>query len=647
MTGPAWVGFLAAAALALGLTGVQYWRRESAARARWVLGGLRASALLLLLLILFDPSLRAGAGAGERSAVLLDASLSMRGPSGEGTRWDAAAGLASTEQGGLILFGDGARPLPRDSLATVGPAALRSDLVEAVRVAAEAGARRVRVVTDGEVEDAAAAAAAAREAGVALAWSVVPAEPVPNAALAEFDAPRWAAPGDTVDVSVAVAVSAGTPPDSLRVEVRSAGELLGAAPLPVPPVGGLARADVAIVVPRVPGAETRLDARVVPGGAHREDDERSAYVRVAEEGGGVVVVALEPDWEIRFLLPALEAATALPAVGYLAAGPAGWVRAGERAGRVTPATVAGAARAADLLVVLGAGPDAPEWVRALLASGPPLVLFPAAGGAPAELPVAAAASAGAEWYLTDRPPASPLAAALGALAVDSLPPLEEIRPVGPDAPGHRVVLTARRARRGAEAPVLVVGERAGARWAAPLATGFWRWSLRGGRARSSYRQAWSAVAGWLLAGEPTPADEPVTPVRRVVARGAAHEWAVRAGGDSLRVVFTPEGGGPPRARTAAIAGGAAVTEALPPGHYTYEARADGPAGPVARGALTVESFTREFVRPAQALEDVPATGAAGVGAADARPLHGSPLAYLLLIALLCAEWILRRREGLR
>lgn len=644
MTAPAWVGFLAAAALALGLTGVHYWRREPAARARWALGGLRAAALLLLLLILFDPSLRAGERAGERTAVLLDASLSMRGPSGEGSRWDAAGRLASAERGGLILFGDGARPLPRDSLPSAEPEALRSDLVDAVRVAAEAGARRVRVVTDGEVEDAAAAAAAAREAGLELSWSVVPGGPAPNAALVELDAPRWAEPGDTVDVSVAVAVSAGTPPDSLRVEVRIGGELLGSAPVPVPRAGGVARTDVAIVVPPTPGAEARLDARVVPGGAHGEDDERSAYVRVVEEGGGVVVVALEPDWESRFLVPALEAATALRAVGYLAAGPAGWVRAGERAARVTPADVTGAARAADLLVVVGAGPDAPRWLRALVASGPPLVLFPAAAGAPPELPVAGAASPGAEWYLTDQPPASPLAASLGALAVDSLPPLAEIRALSPDAPEHGVALTARRARRGAETPVLVIGERGGARWAAPLAAGFWRWSLRGGRARSSYRQAWSAVAGWLLAGEPTRADEPIAPVRRVVARGAPQEWTVRAGGDSLTVEFTPEGGGPARARTAAIAGGAAATEALPPGHYTYEARA---GGAVARGALTVESFTREYVRTAQALEDVPATGAAGVGAPDARPLHASPLAYVLLLALLCAEWILRRREGLR
>ncbi len=367
---------------------------------------------------------------------------------------------------------------------------------------------------------------------------------------------------------------------------------------------------------------------------------------MGDEGGGVVLVALEPGWDARFLLPTLEAATGLPARAYLAAGEAGFVRAGEDAGRIPASAVAAAARGAELLVLLGAGPGAPEWARDLVAAGPPLIVLPSAAGAPAELAVAGPAAPGAEWYVSGDPPASPLAIALDAVEEDSLPPLSGLRPVAPSAPPHVVALTARRARRGAATPVLLIGERGRGRWAALLGDGSWRWSLRGGRARAAYRQTWAAVAGWLLASAPVPADEPIRPVERVVARGAPVRWLVRGEADSLSVELAPaEGADSTLTLAAPVAGGVADIGPLPPGHYAYRARAPG-AGPGAvEGVFTVESYTREFARPRAELEPVRAAGERLV--AGSRPLHATPFAYVLLLALLAAEWILRRREGLR
>ena len=645
MSGPAWVGFLVAGAAAVALVGLQYWRREPPARARWALGGLRSATLLLLLLLIFDPPLP-GAGPRDRAGLLVDGSLSMLAASGGGSRWDAAVARARAAGGTVLVFGEGADRVPADSLAGRAPAHVRSAALDAVRVAAEAGLTRVEVLTDGELEDGGAAAATARELGLDLTWTVIPGTDAANAALVEFDAPRWAAPGDTVEVAAAVAAAGGPAPDSLRVEVRSGDRLLGAAPVDVPAAGRMARATIRLVVPRTPGASLRLDARVVPGGAHADDDVRAAYMRVSEEGGGVVVVALEAGWETRFLMPALETAMALPTAGYLAAGEAGFVRAGGRAGRVPAASVAAAARAADLLVVLGAGPRSPAWARELLSGGPPLILVPSAEGAPAELAISGTAAPGEEWYLSGETPASALAAALQGLTVDSLPPLSDVRPLAADAPPHTPVLTARRGRRGPEAPVLVVGEGARGRWAAALGDGLWRWSLRGGRARADYRQTWSAVAGWLLASEPARTDEPIRPRDPVVARGAAVEWLVSGPADSLTVELTRAGDGDSLTRSARVVGGAADIGALPPGHYAYEARASGLTGAAASGAFTVESFTREFVRGPAALEDVRA-GGGGALAAGTRPLHAAPLVYVLLLTLLAAEWVLRRREGLR
>jgi hypothetical protein len=647
LSGPAWVAFLLAGAIGVWLVGHHYWRREPAARTRWVLGGLRACALLLLILLLFDPSTRAPDGGLEDEVVLVDASLSMTGPATSGTRWDSAVALAGARDARVILFGQGAESVAAGALAEGRPDQARSSAVEAIRVAAESGARSVLVVTDGEIEDAAAAAAAAREAEVDLRWRVVGVGPVPNVALAEFETPRWGEPGDTAEASVAVAATTAAPGERLRVEIRHGDALLGVATLAAPEPGTLARARVPFAIPAAPGSEVRLDARVTPGGGHGEDDVRAAYLRVAEDGGGVVLLSFEPDWEVRFLLPALEAATGLPTAGYLASVDGSWLRAGPRSGRLSAAAVGSAARSAELLVLHGLGPGAPAWARALVEAGPPLLLLPGADGAPAELPVAAPATRGEEWYLAEQPPASPLAAGLGGLAPDSLPPLSDLRPLRPAAPEHRVALAARRGRRGPETPVLVLGERGRQRWAAALASGYWRWSLRGGRARAGYRQLWSSVTGWLLAGEPTRADEPIRPLRRVVARGDAQGWAVRGEGDSLSVVFTPADGGPALARAAPVANGAALLGPLPPGHYAYEARAEGSGGAPVRGALTVETYPREYARPAARLEDVEAGAGALSRAAATRPLHASPWAWVLVVALVCAEWVLRRREGLR
>lgn len=645
MSGPAWVGFLAASALALAFVALLYRGHEPAARARWVLGGLRAFVLVVLLLLLFDPDLRDRSARGAASAVLLDGSLSMRGLVDGETRWERA--LADIGEADALVFGEDVVRVAADSLAAHAPAGSRSGVLEAVRVAAEAGARRIDVWTDGELEDADAAAAAARGLGVDLTWRDVGGGAPANAGLAEFTAPRWGAPGDTLEASVAIAVAGEAGPDTLLVEVRDRDAVLGAVRIAAPVEGRLARATLPFVVPAQPGSDLRLEARVVPGGAHVEDDVRLAYLRVTEEGGGVVVVALAPDWETRFLLPTLATASGLRATGFLATGDGGFVRAGGRAGRASAGAVASAAREADVLVLLGAGEATPEWARALLRGGPPLVMLPAPDGSPPGLAITGPAMEPQEWYLTEAPPASPLASTVADLVVDSLPPLSGLRPLLPGAPPHRTVLTARRGRRGAEVPVLVIGGDGGRRWAAPVAEGFWRWSLRGGAARASYRRLWSAVLGWLMGAEPARGGDPVRPVDRVVARGAPQRWQVAAAADSLVVRYVSSAGDSLE-RRAPVVDGFASLDPLQPGEYAYEAALVGAEGSdVASGSLSVETYTREFLRPRIALTDVSGAAAVGVSAAGARPLHTRPWVYVLLLAALAAEWTLRRRQGLR
>jgi hypothetical protein len=158
MTGTGWLLFALAAAAALGLTLGLYRRWETPGRGRTTLALLRWGGAAILLLLLFDPDLPAGAlGAAAGTQVLLDGSLSMSLPHEGGTRFSAAAGEARRLSTGrpVLVFGSDVRVIAPDSLAGLVPDAPDSRLLPALQSAAEAGVRRVVVLTDGGIDDAA------------------------------------------------------------------------------------------------------------------------------------------------------------------------------------------------------------------------------------------------------------------------------------------------------------------------------------------------------------------------------------------------------------------------------------------------------------------------------------------------------------
>jgi hypothetical protein len=91
--------------------------------------------------------------------------------------------------------------------------------------------------------------------------------------------------------------------------------------------------------------------------------------------------------------------------------------------------------------------------------------------------------------------------------------------------------------------------------------------------------------------------------------------------------------------TLAWPGGATVTEgpALPAGEYRV-ARGD------ARGPVVVNA-SREWIprRPAAAAR----RGSAAAPAGARRALRDAWWTYLAVVVLLCAEWLVRRRAGMR
>jgi hypothetical protein len=654
----AWLLYVVLAAGVSAAAFFVYGRRESAGRGRRLLASLRAATLALVLLLLFDPRLPGVAvGRGPARMVLLDASLSMNAPGAGGeTTWQRAIRLA--QQGGagrVILFGDVARSVRTDSLAALSPTEAHSRLAPALRAAAEAGAARVRVLTDGRLEDGDEARGAAAEAGLSVDMVDLGAARLPDRSLAEVDAPAWAEAGKGVDIRVGVAWSGGDSAQARQpVRVHAAGGGATAEATVQPPAAGLLGTAVLHLQPTAPpsGGLVRFDLSLIPRDSVPADDSRAVYVYVAERPAGIVVVSFQPDWEPRFLQPILADALGLPAQGFLRLGEDRYVGTGGALTAGKPATEAearAAAEQADLLVLHGVGAASPEWAQKLLRQARRVIVFPAGTMPEGDVPVSLPPPTPADWYIATEPPASPIAAYLAGLVTDSMPPLSELRVVQPPA-GAWSILDAQRDRSGPRVPALVAGESGGRRWVVATGTGYWRWAFRGGAAREAYRSLWSALAGWLAHDVSGIAPLPVRPVDWAVERSERVGWeAPGLAADSLVVSLTDSAGAAVMDTSMSVAAGdTAWTRPPAPGNYRYAAAAFSGGKPVGRatGPLTVELYSPDYARPVFDWRRAGGTRQETAGAAGERPLHESVWPYALILALLSLEWALRRRWGL-
>ena len=638
---------LAAAALSLW----HYHRRETPGRGRTLLALLRAGALSLLMLLLVDPSLPARSAAAPRGAmVLLDGSLSL-----EGGAWSEAAALARNRAGErpVLVFGDGVRRVAADSLPTVAPGDVRSRLLPALQAAAEAGVRRVVVVTDGRIEDAEAAARWVPRLGLEVE-TVLVGDDVANRTLAEVSAPSWVEAGEPVDVEFGVS-GGGT--DSVRVAVRQAGRVLGRAVVSAPGAGRLAtgRIQVRVEAPESGGwmpLEVALeDADVVP-----DDDLRTLYVQVSEQPAGIALVSLRPDWEPRFLAPVLEQALGLPLRAYLRGATGQYLRlaGGLEAGApATEADVRAAVARAEVVVLHGVGVDAPVWAVEALGSARRLLVFPATEPGELPLPTAVGPELQGDFFPALTVPPSPVAPLLADLDLGSVAPLSALHPAQVGA-GTWAPLMVTRGRQGPAHPLALGGGADGRRWVVALGSGYWQWSFRGGVERQLYTRLWGSLAGWLVQDRGIASQAPVRPGRMVLQRGAAAPWvAPGLAADSIAVTVTGADGSVVLdtvvTRTTADS---AFTTSPEPGAYRYRARAFKADGVTeGAGVFTVERYSAELSRPRADLAGLAGADASVVREEGSRPrgtpLHATAYPYILLLLVLSGEWILRRRWGLR
>jgi hypothetical protein len=281
-----------------------------------------------------------------------------------------------------------------------------------------------------------------------------------------------------------------------------------------------------------------------------------------------------------------------------------------------------AARLADVLVIKGA---APEMAREARARG----IWDWSSGESGETEIAG------EWYVS-APTGSPLANAFLGTPVDSFPPLSEITPIEP-APGDWIGLTAQLARRGADRPVFTGHTLAGRRRVTTAADGLWRWAFRGSPSEQAYRALVAATLSWLLSGSDS-AQARARPVRPVVGNGRplTFEWV--GAGPAVPIGITLTGEGVARRDTLRFDGSGRAEVRVPPGRYNYIL--DGGGG----GVAAVEVWSEEWLpRPATlASREMPEVSLAGV-----TSTRDWVWLFALAVVALAAEWLARRRLGLR
>ena len=466
--------------------------RPAPAIRRW-LTGLRAAALLLLLLALAGPTvLRSWQETRIPGiVVVIDDSASMDladGPQGE-TRWSRAVRLAARLDSVLsrrepaarvrLLRGNGLTPA-RDLRAADGtlspPGAIGTDLAALLREAAGGGEgdppREIVLFTDGHDTEGHAVAVGALgglgepgNAGGAALLVVGVGDPVgpPDRFLQDLRYPQTAYVGEEALVEVAVGGRGGTVGRApIIVRLREGERVVAEGAAPAPEGDGV----VTITLPVRPAAPglTVYDLEIAPLDNERylTNNRATLAVDVRRERARLLLLAGRPNWDVRFLAQGAAAAGRLR-LEVVRGGPDGLVLADSARAWQAPRTVAGWRRWDGIVLVGwgGLGADFPwETLAAAVREGRGLLVLaaddPAVPGPPAALsellPVDARGAVWRDGPLALRPTADgaghPLlagldggAAAGAGLDGDRLPPLTRLLMARP-RPTAQVLLTA-------------------------------------------------------------------------------------------------------------------------------------------------------------------------------------------------------------
>ena len=597
--------WLVAAGAGLVFALLQYrWRRTYRGPLALAAGVLRFLAVLLVVALLLDAPV--GPPKPVSSWAALDVSESMR--RGDSALWRAAMDTARAAGADTMLFfGDSARSSSPDPRA----ADVRSELRPVADRAMAAG-HPIVVVTDGELAD--GDAASNLPAGSRIVVLERPSQQ--DVAVTALEAPRAVVAGDTVGVRITVASgNAGSAAGvaSLRLDGR---EILRM-PFDALPAFGSRSLEARLRIDGPPGPALMQAIVAAAGDAVTRNDTFTVALD-RSRSASAVFVSTAPDLDSRAAIGLLRGALAMPARGFLRIAPGVW-RVDGSLSPVSETEVRAALHDAPIAIIHG---DTSAF-------GPPRT----ATLAPYALLVPATDTTG-EWYVTATP-VSPLTPAYMGIGWDSLPPLI----IGDrDLTGKWTAMQVSDGRSGTPRAI-VVGEDAPRRTVTVAASGFWRWQFRGGSSADAFAAFWGGIFDWL-AGERADKRAAI-PDASAFRAGERIRWRRGGAADSVVTLTWRKRNGPPRSDSLMLRfpAGATVVEtpSMDEGEYDIFVRGG-------QAALAVNASAEWIPRQARLRSGVMRTGAP-VGAAPRLRDHG--WIYVLIVAALCAEWLIRRRVGLR
>jgi hypothetical protein len=586
---------------------VQYGWRDF--RAGWAVGAaalMRLAAITLIVALLLDaPSGRARPVAAWAA---LDASASMA--RGDTSLWRAARdSIEKVAAESVFAFGDSTRRA--DSAAITRPNDRASLLRPMVERSLGAG-HPLTVVTDGELDD----PEAARSLPAGSRIVVVPRAASRDLGLASIDVPHAVVSGDTVEARVGVvAGSGGAKAGTLTLSLE--GRTI--ATTPVDSLAPFQERTVAVRA-RLEGTPGPAVLRaVVASAGDREPRNDTLLVAIdLSRAASAVFVSTSPDFDARYALAVLRGALGIPTRGFFRVAPGEW----RVEGALTPipeADVRQAVREAPVAIIHG---DTAAFGPPRTISLGPLALIVTAG-------------TDGEWYPSAAPP-SPLAPALSGFLWDSLPPVA-LTPTTPQ--GAWQGMEARRGR-GEERRPILVGTDEPRRVAIVAASGLWRWRFRGGAASDAFTALWGSIFDWLAAER---ADRRgAVPDERLVRSGDPVRWRRGSANDSIvPLTLRRRGSTGVDSLTLRFPTGATVVETRPLAAGLYDVTTRGGS------ALLAVNASREWLPRSPRVASGLVRGTVSADSAPRLRAGAWGWAYSLAILLLCAEWILRRRRGMR
>ena len=587
---------------------IQYGPRELRNASSLIAAVLRAGAVALVTALLLDAP--AGFAKPVPAWAALDVSLSMN--RGDSTVWRAARdSVRRARVDSTFLFGDSVRRAD-----TIGTPHDQASVLRPIIERALGAGHPLVIITDGEIDD--PDAAQVLPPGSRLI--VLAHQPRRDVAVASIEAPRAVVSGDTAELRVGIAAGAlGSRPGSLALS-------LDGAPIAqqsfdsLPPFGERVlsmkvKLESATGGGSGGGPEVLRAVSTAPEDAEHHNDTLAVTVDVSR-AASAVFVSTSPDFDARYALAVLRGSLGIPTRGYWKVAPGEWRNEGSFS-PVPESDVRQALRDAPVAVIHG---DTSAFGDPRRATSGPLALI-------------VTSSTDGEWYPASAP-ASPIAAALSGVVWDSLPPVAEAS----QAPAGNWTGVETRRGRGEERKPLVVGTDSPRRVAVVAAAGLWRWRFRGGVAADAFTAFWGGIFDWLAAER---ADRrAAVPDDRVVHAGEPVRWRKGSAADSVvSLTLRPRGGARADSLTLRFPPGANVVESKPLAAGIYDVTTQG-----GKSLLAVNA-SREWLPRATRISAARQRGT--LSAETAPRLRGTGWAYALAILMLCAEWLLRRRHGMR